>query len=258
MSTATLEKSTAKLESESIPLGALPNGTAVSGKNVKTPSAKQPEPAEDTEGNKKLTRDEFEKLIKLEKVVETGFVAGMAAGAALVTIKDERLYREQFGTFEEYLLERWGYSRAHGYRLIDAAETVKTLSPIGDKGLPKLETHVRPLISLDKSQRQAAWAKACEIAANGEMKARFVEEAVAEIQEVEPGKATSKANRRKRLEKSATQGMKEVAVGVEQLEKVLEKQAPDLKKLRKIVGKLRDAIEKHCPQAIDAKEVADA
>ena len=59
-------------------------------------------------------------------------------------------------TFEEYCKERWGMNRAHAYRLIDAAEVVNNLSPIGD--IPVNESQARPLTQLNDNpalQREA-------------------------------------------------------------------------------------------------------
>lgn len=42
-------------------------------------------------------------------------------GLALATIRDRRLYRAEFRTFEEYCRERWGFSRRRAYQLIACA-----------------------------------------------------------------------------------------------------------------------------------------
>jgi len=51
---------------------------------------------------------------------------------ALAEIKAEKLYTIEYHTFEAYCKERWGWQKAHAYRLIEAANVVKT-SPVGDK-----------------------------------------------------------------------------------------------------------------------------
>ena len=63
-------------------------------------------------------------------------------------------------TFEEYCKERWGMNRAHAYRLIDAAEVVNNLSPIGD--IPANESQARPLTALrdNPELQRAAWERA--------------------------------------------------------------------------------------------------
>lgn len=64
------------------------------------------------------------RLVELEEVVEHGIASFVAVGSALVEIRDSRLYRAEFATFEVYLDERWGMSRAHGYRLINSARVM--------------------------------------------------------------------------------------------------------------------------------------
>jgi len=46
-------------------------------------------------------------------------------------IRDGRLYREPHGTFEVYCRERWGWSRIHAHRQIEAAKVAKVL-PMGN------------------------------------------------------------------------------------------------------------------------------
>jgi hypothetical protein len=52
---------------------------------------------------------------------------------ALWEIKDRRLYRQGFSTFEAYLQERWGFSRAWGHAMATAGGVVKEKE---DGGLP--------------------------------------------------------------------------------------------------------------------------
>lgn len=65
---------------------------------------------------------ESARLVRLERTVDRAVeVAGKIAGEALATIRDERLYRLTHSTFEAYVTDRWGFSRATAYRMIDAA-----------------------------------------------------------------------------------------------------------------------------------------
>ena len=71
---------------------------------------------------------------------------------------DDGLYTEACAawTFDDYCRETWGWQRNYAYRLIDAADTVEILYPIGYKistgQLPKelTESTIRPLIKLRK------------------------------------------------------------------------------------------------------------
>lgn len=76
-----------------------------------------------------------------------------AEGNALLAIRDKRLYREQYGTFEEYCRGRWGLGRAHAYRLIEGASVIANLSPMGDI-LPTSERQARALTRLEPEQQR--------------------------------------------------------------------------------------------------------
>lgn len=67
-----------------------------------------------------------------------------------------RLYREQFATFEDYCRERWGMSRVHAHRLIESAEVIGNLLPIGNT-VPANEAQARALTGLEPEQQRTAW-----------------------------------------------------------------------------------------------------
>jgi hypothetical protein len=85
------------------------------------------------------------RLAELEQVVDRGLQTFLEVGQALREIRDSRLYREDYSTFEAYLDERWGMSRSRGYRLIDAAAVAELVSPMGD--IPN-ERQARELVPL--------------------------------------------------------------------------------------------------------------
>jgi hypothetical protein len=70
--------------------------------------------------------------VQLEQIVERGKSAYQEVGAALDEIHRRGSYKTQYGSFKRYLEERWGFSRAHAYRLI-AAYRFAEMAPIGDK-----------------------------------------------------------------------------------------------------------------------------
>ena len=86
------------------------------------------------------------RLAELELVVERGLQTFSEVGAALLEIRDRRLYRETHASFEAYCRERWQLSRPAAYRAIDAARVVDVLSPIGDS--PANEAQARELVPL--------------------------------------------------------------------------------------------------------------
>lgn len=101
-------------------------------------------------------------LTECERIIERGKQAFVEVGQALLKIKEQGWYKRSHGTFEDYCQERWGWNRAHAYRLIEAAEIVDNLSPIGDTPMvaPTTETQVRPLAKLPPTEQQAAWTEA--------------------------------------------------------------------------------------------------
>ena len=48
-------------------------------------------------------------------------------GLILMEIRDRRLYKEKYGTFEEYVEKRWDWARARAYKMIDAAQNYQLL-----------------------------------------------------------------------------------------------------------------------------------
>ena len=63
-----------------------------------------------------------------ELVISQGLQAFVAVGEALLAMRDEKLYQPEYKTFEDYLKARWNISRAEGYRLMEAAQVVNSLS----------------------------------------------------------------------------------------------------------------------------------
>jgi hypothetical protein len=84
-----------------------------------------------------ITLDESRRLIELEKTVEVGRQTFIAVGTALAEIRDTRLYKADFATFDDYCDNRWGFSRAHAHRLIEAASLATEMSPTGEWRLVK-------------------------------------------------------------------------------------------------------------------------
>lgn len=126
-----------------------------------------------------LTVGESTELAALEIKIAAGLQTFVEVGAALMEIRDKRLYRAEFGTFEEYCQERWGMKRAHAYRLIESAGVIANLSPIGD--IPKTESQARPLTRLEPQQQRDAWQQAVETAPAGKVTAAHVEAVVAQM-----------------------------------------------------------------------------
>jgi len=104
-----------------------------------------------------LPLDEQQELAHCEAVIERGLETFFEVGQAMAIIRDRKLYRADFKTFEEYCRDRWGMRRQVANRFIAASETVANLEPIGS--IPASESQARPLTSLEPDQQRQAWSK---------------------------------------------------------------------------------------------------
>ena len=75
----------------------------------------------------KLSVPEWSKLRQHEHVIETGQQTFVEVGVALAAIRDEKLYREKYATFNDYCEKKWGWTRQHAYRLMEQAGVVESL-----------------------------------------------------------------------------------------------------------------------------------
>lgn len=124
---------------------------------------------------------------RLEQVVEDGLKTFLEVGSALVEIRDGRLYRGAYPSFDDYCRSRWGMSKTHANRLIASAETVKLLGDVDV--LPANEAQVRPLTLLPAELQSQAWERAVASVGNAQ---RLTASAVAAVVEemMQQGKAT--------------------------------------------------------------------
>jgi hypothetical protein len=137
-----------------------------------------------------LTAREKRDLEKAEGRIARGLKSFLAVGMALKEIRDNRLYREDFKTFEEYCARRWDFTRIRAYQICAASEVVADLSTIVNIPLPENEAQARPMVRLKTTQhRRRAWRMALKMAsAEGRpVTARDAEEAVNLLSEtIEP------------------------------------------------------------------------
>lgn len=125
-----------------------------------------------------LSAAELAELASCETVIEHGLKVFQAVGLALITIREKRLYRADFTTFEAYCAARWGFTDNYALRLMRGAEVVNNLTetlPIG-RVLPANEAQVRPLITLPPDVQREAWQQAVETAPNGKITGAHVEQ----------------------------------------------------------------------------------
>ena len=120
-----------------------------------------------------LSITEQETLKKLERVIEKGLPSFYEVGAALLKIRDRKLYRADYKTFEEYCKTRWEMSRPRAYQLIDYAKVQTNLSTTVDKRIS--ERQARPIARLEPKQQKEVWEEAERTAPKGKITGKHVE-----------------------------------------------------------------------------------
>lgn len=121
-------------------------------------------------------------LAEHERVIERGLKTFYDVGNALIQIRDSRLYRQGFKTFEDYCLSRWQISRPRAFQLMEAASVITNLSTIVDK--PINEAQVRPLTQLEPEEQKLAWEVIQQTAPSGKVTAAHVKSVVDVLKEV--------------------------------------------------------------------------
>ena len=112
-----------------------------------------------------------------EAVIERGLGTFVEVGEALMEIRDARQYRENYGDFDTYCRERWGFTRSRAHRLIEASEIADVL-PMGNT--PTSERQARALAPL-RDDPQAMAEVMEEVAAEpGRVTAEKISDKVAE------------------------------------------------------------------------------
>ena len=87
--------------------------------------------AEQARNESGLIQKEVEVLKKCEEIVERGWDTFVEVGTAIAQIKEGRLYREHFKTFEAYCRAKLPYRLRHANRLVAADQVVSDLGPTG-------------------------------------------------------------------------------------------------------------------------------
>ena len=116
-----------------------------------------------------------------DAIVMMGCRSFADVGLALAQIRDHRLYRNDFRSFEDYCRAKCEYGRNDVDRMISAAQLFAHLMTICQQCQPEHESQVRPLIGLSPDQAAAAWGKAVEMAHGRRVTARVVKDAVKEL-----------------------------------------------------------------------------
>jgi hypothetical protein len=185
-----------------------------------------------------LTKEEAAELVKLEEVIRSGWTTFLEVGKALIRVRDGKLYKDEYASFEIYCQTKLGFSRPYAYNLIGSAEVSSQLSSIGDKEIkPVNEAQCRELISVPKEKRKEAWKKAVVEADGKPLTAKIIHEAVASFK---PHKKNKQSKPKKVM------NLKPALKLLDDIEGLADKKEP--KKLLAKVNELRDWLEKHSEQ----------
>lgn len=90
-----------------------------------------------------------------------------------------------YGSWRECVVKEFGGKQAYAYFQLSAAKVERNLSTIVEKTESILESHLRPLASLQPEEQKEAYGKAIRAAADGKVTARLVEKAVQELKHIE-------------------------------------------------------------------------
>ena len=84
----------------------------------------------------------------------------LKACKALKGIRDQRLYREKFDTFEDYCLKKWNLARSSAYQRLTLAQAHEALSVTADKAIEINERQARALGGLSDGDMVCVWKQA--------------------------------------------------------------------------------------------------
>lgn len=110
-----------------------------------------------------LSADEISRFHHLKQVVRDGIKGWHAAGKALCEIRDKQLFRQSFGTFEEFCVQEMALTPRRVSQLVDAAtflDRTAAEAPAATTTKAPSEQAVRELKALPEGERVAAYAEA--------------------------------------------------------------------------------------------------
>lgn len=127
---------------------------------------------------------EVDALTEHEATIANGLQTFKEVGCALADIRDRRLYRGDYGTFEDYCRERWNLSRTHADRMITASQVAKEMAPIG---VISTESQARAIAPVLRDHGPEVAAEVLREAADddGRLTARSISEAATRVIEPE-------------------------------------------------------------------------
>jgi hypothetical protein len=128
-----------------------------------------------------LTTKDLAELEKCEGILNRGLATFFEVGNALLNIRENRLYRGAFQSFEDYCRERWNIGRSYACRVMGAAERVNQLPENGSLPRPSNEFQVRPFLKLSAEEFPGAWKRAVSMAKSGKVTTPLAMEVIKEM-----------------------------------------------------------------------------
>mgnify|MGYP003872075423 CR=1 FL=1 len=114
-----------------------------------------------------------------EEIVSKYLSASIAAAKALheiYTFRDGALWKQEHRSFAGYCRIRWGYGRAHAYRLVNSGNFLMELEKQSTNGdcIPKNEGQIRPVLAFPAAERVEVWKHVTSGLKDGELTAEIV------------------------------------------------------------------------------------
>ena len=217
--------------------------------------------------NQPLTSEEDVDFKRCETIIEENKTSFVETCAALNEIWSKRLFRIQYKSFKEYCEKKWKFSRAQGYRLLKAHETLKQVSPMGDtSNLTITERPLRELAKVSREKRAAVLKDAKEKAGSASVTNRHIRQATADAngQPEKPDEAVIDETSAAQVEEAIALTQDRAEIGLpsfQQMYQMIENIAGLVEDLEPVPGlkpeiaKLRSCL-RHYSQLVVLKEAA--
>ncbi len=93
------------------------------------------------------------RLTDLEATIEKGIEHFVKVGEALLTIRNEGLYKPHYATFQAYIKTRWNMNHSYAYQLMGSVDVVHNVG----EGELKNAYQARQLIPLEPEEQRIVW-----------------------------------------------------------------------------------------------------
>lgn len=128
-------------------------------------------------------------LSRLERIIDRGHETLREVSLAILEIRDRRLYRSEFYTFDSYCRQRWGFSRRYANQLCEAAQLILECERDGIPP-PTCERQARRILNARKKpsiSEPELLAKSIEEERPSVRRTREIERHLAELRDLHQG-----------------------------------------------------------------------